>query len=134
MIYAIVSYCASILGLSVASFMTYEVDKKQAIKGGRRVPEYYLQFLSLLGGWPGALLGQRWFRHKTRKTRFLFVFWIMVVLHFAMVGSVASIIVIYDSTPRRIKKPPSRSRAVLKDRRPQFTKPLSPPSGSGSGR
>jgi uncharacterized membrane protein YsdA (DUF1294 family) len=43
------------------------------------VPERTLHLLALLGGWPGAILGQRHFRHKTRKVSFLFAFWAVVV-------------------------------------------------------
>lgn len=45
--------------------------------------------MALLGGWPGALLGQRQFRHKTKKLSFLIVFWLVVVLHVAIVASAA---------------------------------------------
>jgi len=35
----------------------------------------------LLGGWPGALLAQQRFRHKTRKLSYQAVFWLIVLLH-----------------------------------------------------
>jgi uncharacterized membrane protein YsdA (DUF1294 family) len=44
--------------------------------------------LALAGGWPGAVLGQRHFRHKTRKVSFLLTFWAVVVLHVAAAGAV----------------------------------------------
>ncbi|MGV8663884.1 DUF1294 domain-containing protein, partial [Pseudomonas aeruginosa] len=34
-----------------------------------------------LGGWPGALVAQQVFRHKTRKLSFQLVFWGIVLLH-----------------------------------------------------
>ena len=37
--------------------------------------------LGLFGGWPGALLGQRVFRHKTKKAEFQFVFWVSVLVN-----------------------------------------------------
>jgi uncharacterized membrane protein YsdA (DUF1294 family) len=40
-----------------------------------------LHFLELLGGWPGAYLGQRIFRHKTSKISYQFVFWLIVLLY-----------------------------------------------------
>ena len=39
--------------------------------------------VELLGGWPGALLGQRRFRHKTRKRSYQLVFWLIGALHLA---------------------------------------------------
>ena len=53
------------------------------------MPERTLHLLALMGGWPGAILGQRQFRHKTRKLPFLIVFWAVVVLHVAVAGVVA---------------------------------------------
>ena len=44
-----------------------------------RVKETSLHLLELLGGWPGALAGQHFFQHKTRKVRFQVVFWGIVV-------------------------------------------------------
>jgi uncharacterized membrane protein YsdA (DUF1294 family) len=86
-------YVAAYLGLvavtSLASFAAYGVDKRRAAVGGRRVPERTLHLLAVLGGWPGAILGQRYFRHKTRKVPFLIAFWAVVVLHVAVVGAAA---------------------------------------------
>jgi uncharacterized membrane protein YsdA (DUF1294 family) len=53
------------------------------------VPERTLHVLAFCGGWPGALLGQRQFRHKTSKMSFLIVFWSLVMLHVAIIGAIA---------------------------------------------
>ena len=66
--------------LSVATFLGYWRDKSAA----RRT----LQALALLGGWPGALLAQRWLRHKTKKTSFQIVFWLAVLLHMVVVAGI----------------------------------------------
>jgi uncharacterized membrane protein YsdA (DUF1294 family) len=84
-------YLGIVLVMSLACFVAYGWDKWSAANGSRRVPEQTLHILSLLGGWPGALLGQRHFRHKTKKLSFLIVFWCVVVLHVAMVGTAACI-------------------------------------------
>ena len=86
MLNAIVLYLSSVLILSIVSFVLYGLDKRRAVRGSRRVPEFTLQLLAFLGGWPGALLAQRQFRHKTKKTPFLIVFWFLVVAHVALVG------------------------------------------------
>ncbi len=67
--------------LSVAAFVLYRADKSAATRGAWRVSESTLQFVSLLGGWPGALLAQRVYRHKTRKQEFQIVFWAAVVVN-----------------------------------------------------
>jgi uncharacterized membrane protein YsdA (DUF1294 family) len=86
-------YAAAYLGVvavtSLASFAAYGFDKRRATTGGRRVPERTLLVLALLGGWPGAILAQRQFRHKTKKSTFLIAFWVMIVLHVALVGAAA---------------------------------------------
>lgn len=82
-------YFLSILILSFVTFVTYGLDKQRAIRGGRRVPEFTLHMMAFMGGWPGALLGQRQFRHKTKKTPFLILFWFHLVSHVALVGGAA---------------------------------------------
>lgn len=89
MMIAIAIYLGIVLVMSLACFVAYGWDKRSAANGSRRVPEQTLHILALLGGWPGALLGQRHFRHKTKKLSFLIVFWCVVVLHVAIVGTAA---------------------------------------------
>ncbi|MCZ2341112.1 MAG: DUF1294 domain-containing protein [Bacteroidales bacterium] len=83
----ILAYLGTVLILSVASFALYGFDKSRAVHGGRRVPERTLLVLGVLGGWPGAILGQQFFRHKTKKFSFQFVFWSLTILHVALVGA-----------------------------------------------
>jgi uncharacterized membrane protein YsdA (DUF1294 family)/cold shock CspA family protein len=66
---------------SLAAFVLYRADKSAATRGAWRISESTLQFVSLLGGWPGALLAQRVYRHKTRKQPFQTVFWAAVVVN-----------------------------------------------------
>lgn len=47
-------------------------DKHCARKGRRRIPEKTLLVLFVLGGAAGGKIGQRVFRHKTRKQPFAF--------------------------------------------------------------
>lgn len=67
--------------LSLISFGQYWNDKRSAQKGRWRTPESQLQLVALLGGWPGALVAQQVFRHKTRKLPFQLLFWLIVLLH-----------------------------------------------------
>lgn len=71
---------------SLAAFVTFWLDKQRAVTGGRRVPEHLLHLLALVGGWPGAWLAARCFRHKTRKLRFRVVFCAIVLCHVVVGG------------------------------------------------
>src|SRR5690606_2540688 len=67
--------------VSLFSFCQYWLDKQSAQKGRWRTPENSLHIAELLGGWPGALVAQQVFRHKTRKASFQLVLWLIVALH-----------------------------------------------------
>ena len=69
--------------LSGVSYVMYRSDKLAATRGARRTQESSLHLADLLGGWPGALVAQQRFRHKTVKASFRFVFWITVVVNVA---------------------------------------------------
>ena len=71
---------AYLIGMSIIAFVFYGYDKRQAVKNKSRVPELILHMLALLGGTPGALLGQLFFRHKTKKLRFRIVFLAIALL------------------------------------------------------
>ncbi len=66
---------------SILSFIVYAVDKKAATSGGWRISESSLLALGIIGGWPGAIIGQQAFRHKTRKAGFRSAFWGTVILN-----------------------------------------------------
>ncbi|WP_045826498.1 DUF1294 domain-containing protein [Teredinibacter turnerae] len=71
------------LSISCIAYAYYAKDKKAAKSGEWRVPESTLHMLGLLCGWPGALLAQYQFRHKTKKASFRLVFWIVVLINVA---------------------------------------------------
>ncbi|QKS30446.1 MAG: Cold shock-like protein CspG [Accumulibacter sp.] len=63
------------VGVSMITFIAYFFDKSAATRGAWRTSETTLHSLSLIGGWPGALLAQQFLRHKTVKAEFRAVFW-----------------------------------------------------------
>lgn len=67
------------LALSGLSFLMYMKDKSAARKNAWRTPEQTLHLLDLLGGWPGGLIAQQQFYHKTIKQPFQFIFWLSVI-------------------------------------------------------
>ena len=68
-------------GASLFSFIMYAIDKSAAQKGNWRTQESTLHLLSVVGGWPGALVAQQQLRHKTTKQSFRSVFWITVLVN-----------------------------------------------------
>ena len=76
------------LVMSLVAFIAYAVDKSAAVHGEWRTPESTLHTFELLGGWPGAWLAQRLLRHKSIKTSFRIVFFVMVVLNLAALAYV----------------------------------------------
>lgn len=66
---------------SLLSFVQYWADKRSAQNGSRRTAENTLHLVELVGGWPGALIAQQTFRHKTRKASYQAIFWLIVAAH-----------------------------------------------------
>lgn len=69
------------LAVSLLTFLAYRSDKRRAEAGEWRIAESTLHLAELAGGWPGAFLAQRTFRHKTSKESYQVVFWIIVLLY-----------------------------------------------------
>jgi uncharacterized membrane protein YsdA (DUF1294 family)/cold shock CspA family protein len=77
-------------GMSSVVFLMYGLDKWAAKRGAQRTPENTLQICALLGGWPGALLAQQAFRHKSSKRSFQVTFWFIVALNCCTLGFLLS--------------------------------------------
>jgi uncharacterized membrane protein YsdA (DUF1294 family)/cold shock CspA family protein len=66
--------------VSLVTYFTYALDKRAARADQFRVPEANLHFLSLIGGWSGALVARYRLRHKSAKQPFRSVYWLTVVV------------------------------------------------------
>jgi uncharacterized membrane protein YsdA (DUF1294 family)/cold shock CspA family protein len=66
---------------SCLAYLAYLFDKAAALQGKWRTSEQTLHLLSLIGGWPGAVLAQRAHRHKTQKQSFQLTFRTTVILN-----------------------------------------------------
>ncbi len=66
-LYLFIGYLLVVNGMA---FVAFGDDKRRAERDDWRIPEMRLLGVALLGGWAGAKLGQRIFRHKTRKQPF----------------------------------------------------------------
>ena len=60
-------------------------DKQQAIKRGRRIPEFNLIMVAALGGSLGSLLGMYIVRHKTRHLKFTVGVPVMLFIHVTLI-------------------------------------------------
>ncbi|AGS65390.1 DUF1294 domain-containing protein [Salmonella enterica subsp. enterica] len=65
---------------NVLTLAIYGIDKTAARKTWRRVPESTLLVFGVVGGWPGAIVGQQLFRHKTQKQPFKTYFIVSVIV------------------------------------------------------
>jgi uncharacterized membrane protein YsdA (DUF1294 family) len=64
-----------IIGFILPAYLLAAYDKWAAIKGWRRIPEWFLLGLALLGGWPGIFLAMLPpIHHKSSKKSFLNLF------------------------------------------------------------
>jgi len=72
-------------GVSLVTFLFYGFDKQRAKNEKGLIPEVVLHILTLIGGTPGALIGQIVFRHKTKKWRFQMVLVVIVILQMAAI-------------------------------------------------
>jgi len=71
------------VAMSGMTLIAYAADKRAARFNRIRTRERTLHLLEILGGWPGALIGQQLFRHKRRKPSFFLVTWLVAIAHVA---------------------------------------------------
>ena len=88
-----IGYLVLLTAMSLATFVMYGWDKRQARNDGWRVPEVRLHVAAFLGGWPGAFAGQNYFRHKTQKLSFKLLTWSALLLH-----SLVTVVILYVAT------------------------------------
>jgi uncharacterized membrane protein YsdA (DUF1294 family)/cold shock CspA family protein len=75
---------------SIACFTGYALDKRAAEHHQWRVSETILLLVGLVGGWPGAIVAQELFRHKTKKPAFRTLFWMSVAINMAAFVQIAA--------------------------------------------
>ena len=67
--------------LSILTIIFYGYDKRHAIQGQWRIPEGYMHVMEIMGGWPGSLIAQIDFSHKTRKSPYRRRLWLIIASH-----------------------------------------------------
>lgn len=69
------------LGVNLTIFLFYYQDKTSAVKNQWRISENTLHWFSLIGGWGGAYVAQKVFKHKHKKQSFLFIYKLTVLIN-----------------------------------------------------
>lgn len=82
-----------LLLINVLTLAMYGADKMAARRAMRKVPEATLLVFGLIGGWPGAIIGQQLFRHKTQKQPFKTYFIVSVIV------SISAMVAVYQLFP-----------------------------------
>lgn len=72
--------------MSIITLIMYGLDKAAARRRESRISERSLLLCGLACGWPGAMLAQRLFRHKTIKPSFLLAFAGTVIFNCLVLG------------------------------------------------
>lgn len=79
----------AIAAWNIIVFAIYGIDKYRAKKNRWRISEQTLILTALLMGGFGALVGMRWFRHKTKNMKF------KILIPLAVLINCAAIIVLF---------------------------------------
>lgn len=66
--------------INIITFVLYALDKDQALRGSRRIPNAILLALSFIGGSLGALCAMLMFRHKTNQNSYKIIIPISLVI------------------------------------------------------
>ena len=81
--------------LSGFTLAAYGIDKILSMTiGFIRIPELLLHVLGGIGGFPGGYVGQKLFRHKTRKLFFRVLFWLSAICNIYLLFYMKETIVI----------------------------------------
>lgn len=68
-----------LISINLVTFLTIYIDKRKAKKNRRRISEKTLFTLVFLGGGIGGIAGMYSFRHKTKKTKFVVGFPLIII-------------------------------------------------------
>lgn len=79
-----------LIAINISTLLLYGYDKLIAGTNSLRVPESVLHIVTIAGGTPAAMVGQKYLRHKTLKEsfqlRFLFIICMQIIAIFAWIA------------------------------------------------
>ena len=70
--------------INVITLVCFGIDKRKAIIHSQRIPERCLFLLSIFGGSLGAIIGMKFFHHKTRKRAFSLGIPFVLLVHISL--------------------------------------------------
>lgn len=73
------------LVINLLAFILFGLDKRFAQSGSWRISEKTLLVVSMLGGSVGAMFGMNFFRHKTKKNKFILGIPLILILQIAFI-------------------------------------------------
>ena len=74
------------IGINLITYLLFGIDKVKATKNKWRIPEKYLFIFTFFGGSFGAILGMKQFHHKTQKSEFKNVIFIIILVQLAILA------------------------------------------------
>lgn len=83
----IIFYAVLLIGLNFISFTAYGIDKYRAKNNGWRISEDTLLILTFIFGGPGAFLGMKVFRHKTKHIKFKILVPLFLILQILFISA-----------------------------------------------
>lgn len=75
-----------LIGINLITYLIFGIDKVKAKNKSWRIPEKTLYTLAFFGGSLGAIIGMIQFRHKTQKTEFKNVIFIIVLVQMMLIS------------------------------------------------
>ena len=70
------------LGINILNYFLFAIDKQKARTKQRRIPEFCLFFVSLIGGAFGGILSMNIMKHKTKKASFKLGMPMLLIVNF----------------------------------------------------
>ena len=74
----------TLIGINLITYLIFGIDKVKAKNKSWRIPEKTLLTLAFFGGSLGAIIGMIQFRHKTQKSEFKNIIYLIILVQVAL--------------------------------------------------
>ncbi|NVN94713.1 MAG: DUF1294 domain-containing protein [Bacteroidetes bacterium] len=83
------------ISINILSAFVFFIDKRNAIKKSRRIPETTLHFFELIGGVFSILIMMYLLHHKNKKASFFLISYIILIIWLLMIYSKFNVLIQY---------------------------------------